>query len=95
MGPDACCAWGQTAWPFKDWFWKLLPGCLGAWVCLLPEQPFPDHGRWAISISDKITAPKLNTFHANIPLFGNQGEAKSEWRDSGIDGVQGEEVGNR
>lgn len=43
------------------------PPCLGAWVCLSPEQPFPDHGRWAISIPDKITAPKLNTFHANIP----------------------------
>lgn len=86
---------GQAVWPFKDWFWELLPGCLGVWVWLPPEQPFLDHGRWASSISDKITTPKLNRFHANIPLFGNQGEAKSEWRDSGIDGVWGEEVGNR
>lgn len=54
---------------------------MGTWVCLPPEQPFPDHGRWAISISDKITAPKLNKFQVNIPLFGHHGEAKSEQRD--------------
>lgn len=28
------------------------------------------------------------------PAFGSQGEAKSEQRDSGIDAVGGEEVGN-
>lgn len=45
------------------------------------------------SISEEITAPKLNELRANTPppRFGNQGEAKGEWRDSGID----EEVGDR